>query len=140
LPNAQNGRGKVARQCENAAGTCDLQTAGDSKGASVFPLSLLGYDFLNRGMMADAVLGGKNFQIFRLLGGTSESALNAFERFRSQLTGEKIEKGESGATFLEGLDQLYGPVILLKKGTCIAGALKFSDKNGIAPLLEKICK
>jgi hypothetical protein len=104
------------------------------------PQSLLGYDFLNKGIMAEAVLDGKNFQIFRLLGGTTESASSTFERFRSQLTGEKIEKGESGATFLEGLDQLYGSVILIKKGTCVAGALKFSDKNGMPDLLEKICK
>ncbi len=104
------------------------------------PQSLLGYDFLNKGIMAEAVLGGKNFQIFRLLGGTSESASNALERFKSQLTGEKTEKVESDTTFLEGQDQLYGSVMLMKKGTCIAGALKFSDKNGISAFLEKICK
>jgi len=104
------------------------------------PQSLLGYDFLNKGIMGDAVAEGTNLQIFLLLGTTAESASVAFDRYRSQLVGGKIEPvGKSGA-LLEGVDPLYGPVTVLKKGKCLAGALKFSGKTGIRALLESVCR
>lgn len=104
------------------------------------PQNLLGYNFLNRGLMTDAVVEGGELQIFILLGTTAESATTAFERYRSQLTGAKIEPGGKSATFLEGDDPLYGPVILLKRGNCFAGALKFSAKKGIRTFLESLCR
>jgi hypothetical protein len=104
------------------------------------PQSLLGYDFLNRGIIADAVLTGTNLQIFLLLGTTTDSASAAFERYRSELAQGKIDSVKSGAIFLEGVDPLYGPVIILKKGNCFAGALKFSGKKGVGALLESVCK
>jgi hypothetical protein len=106
------------------------------------PQSLLGYDFLNRGIMSDAIIGGTSFQIFLLLDTTAESASIAFERFRSQLAKEKSEPGGGGkgSTFLEGIDPLYGSVIILKKGSCLAGALKFSVNKGVRTLLENVCK
>ena len=103
------------------------------------PQSLLGYDFLNRGIMIDAMVEGKNLQIFRLLGTSAESASAAFDSYRSQLAQGKIEPGGKGALFLEGVDPLYGPVIVLKKGECLAGALKFIGKNGVRALLERVC-
>jgi hypothetical protein len=104
------------------------------------PQSLLGYDFLNRGIMADAMIEGTSFQIFLLLDTTAESASTAFERFSSQLAKEKSEPGVKSATFLDGIDSLYGPVIILKKGGCLAGALKFSVNKGVRALLENVCK
>lgn len=104
------------------------------------PQSLLGYNFLNKGIMTDAVLKGMNLQIFLLKGTTSESASVAFNRYRSQLTQEKNEPEGKSMAFLEGVDPLYGPVIVLKKGSCLAGALKFSGKNGIRALLESFCR
>jgi len=104
------------------------------------PQSLLGYDFLNRGIMTDAVVEGANLQIFLLLASTAESASTVFERFRSQLTQGKIESGGKSATFLEGIDSLYGPVIILKQGGCLAGALKFSGNKGVRALLESVCR
>ena len=103
------------------------------------PQSLLGYDFLNRGISADAVVEGKNLQIFLLLGTTAASASAAFDRYRSQLTGGKIELVGESAAFLAGVDPLYGPVIVLRKGECLAGALKFSGENGIRALLQSAC-
>jgi len=104
------------------------------------PQSLLGYDFLNRGIIADAVVEGTNLQVFLLLGTTSESASTAFERYRSQLHRRNIEPGGKDVELLEGLDPLYGPVMILKKGGCLAGALKFSGKGGIRALLESLCR
>ena len=104
------------------------------------PQSLLGYDFLNRGIMTDAVVGGMDLQIFLLLDTTAESASAAFEGYRSQLARGKIEPVGNSAALLEGVDPLYGPVIVLRKGGCLAGALKFSGKNGIRALLESVCR
>jgi len=104
------------------------------------PQSLLGYDFLNKGIMADAVVGGANLQIFRLLGTTAESATVAFDHYRSQVAQGKVEPGGKDAALLEGKDPLYGPVMVLRKGGCLAGALKFGDKKGIRALLEEVCR
>ena len=104
------------------------------------PQSLLGYDFLNRGLMADAVVEGKALQIFRLLGTTAETASAAFESYRSQLSQGKSKTGGGEATFLEGVDPLYGPVIILRKGNCLAGAIKFTDTKGIHQFLENVCR
>lgn len=104
------------------------------------PQSLLGYDFLNKGIMTEAVVEGTNLQIFLLLGTTAESTAAAFDHYRSQLTQWKVEPGGKSAAFLEGVDPLYGPVIVLKKGDCLAGALRFSENRGVRLLLENICK
>ena len=48
--------------------------------------------------------------------------------------------GAKDVVFLDAVDALYGPVIVMRKGNCLAGALKFSDKKGIRALLEGVCK
>jgi hypothetical protein len=104
------------------------------------PQSLLGYDFLNKGFMTDAVLNGANLQIFLIPGTKDNSVSSAFDGYRSLLAQGKIETVGKNTTFLEGVDSLYGPVIILRKGECLAGALKFIGKKGIRPLLESICR
>ena len=104
------------------------------------PQSLLGYDFLNRGIMADALIGGVNCQVFLLLGTTDEAASAAFDRYRSQLAQVRIEPGGKGEAYLEGVDPLYGPVAVLRKGACLSGALKLSGKKGVRALLGSVCK
>jgi hypothetical protein len=104
------------------------------------PESLLGYDFLNRGIMADAVVEGASLQIFTLLRPAKGSSQAAFERLGAQLAaGKTISAGKNG-NLLEGVDPLYGPVMILSKGDCLAGALKFSAKKGVGALLERICR
>jgi hypothetical protein len=111
------------------------------KGTERFlPQSLLGYDFLNRGMMAEAVIGGANFQVFRLIGTDAKSVSASFDRFKSQLTQVKIGPEGKDTAVLEGVDPLYGPVILLKKADCLAGALRFLDKKGVRNTLESVCR
>ena len=104
------------------------------------PQSLLGYDFLNKGVIADAAIPGVHFQMFVLLNTTQQSATIVFDRFRSQVTQGKVDVKGSGITFLEGVDPLYGPVIVVKKGNCFAGVLKFSADKGLRPFLESLCK
>lgn len=104
------------------------------------PQSLLGYDFLNRGVTADAAVGGANLQVFLLLGTTTESASAAFTHYRSQLAQVRVASVVKDTALLEGVDPLYGPVMVLKKGECLAGALKFSGKAGVRALLESLCR
>jgi hypothetical protein len=104
------------------------------------PQNLLGYDFLNRGIMTDALLEGSNLQIFLLLGATPESSSTAFNSYRSQLAHGKVDTVGKSALFLEGIDPLYGPVVILRKGNCLAGALKFSVNKGVRTLLERVCR
>jgi hypothetical protein len=104
------------------------------------PLNLLGYDFLNRGLMTDAVVEGANLQIFILLNASTESASATFESYRSQLTQVKIGTDGKSTAFLEGVDPLYGRVIIFRNGGCLAGALKFVEGKGVLSLLESICK
>ncbi len=103
------------------------------------PQSLLGYDFLNKGMIADATVEGAGFQLFFLTGVTVETAATAMERYRAQLSGKTIETGKKGAIFLSGTDPLYGPVMVIKSGACFAGALKFTEKKGVRAQLERLC-
>jgi hypothetical protein len=104
------------------------------------PESLLGYDFLNQGLLADAVVAGGGLQVFSLQHATRDSAKTAFDRYRAQLApGSKTSSGDSG-TLLEGVDLLYGPVIILRKEACLVGALKFSGGKGVRPFLESLCK
>ena len=104
------------------------------------PRSLLGYDFLNRGIMADAVVDKSNLQVFFLLAAEDGSAVTAFDLYRSQLGAGRVEVVGERAFFLEGIDPLYGPVIVIRKGSCLSGALKFSEKKGIRAFLESLCK
>lgn len=104
------------------------------------PLSLLGYDFLNRGIMAEAVIGGASFQVFRLIGTDTRSVSALFDRFKSQLAKIKIATEGKDSAVLEGIDSLYGPVILLKKADCLAGALRFVDKKAARDTLAGVCR
>jgi hypothetical protein len=104
------------------------------------PQSLLGYDFLNRGIMTDAVVDGANLQIFLLLDANTESTSAAYDGYRAQLGQKRIETGGKNFSLLEGVDPLYGPVMVFRKGNCLAGALKFSGKKGIRAVLENICR
>jgi hypothetical protein len=104
------------------------------------PQSLLGYDFLNKGFMVDAVLNGANLQIILIPGTKDNSVSTGFDGFRSLLVQGKIEAAGKSSVLLEGVDPLYGPVVILRKGNCLAGALKFNGKKGILPLLESVCR
>jgi hypothetical protein len=100
----------------------------------------LGYDFLNRGIMAEAVIGGANFQVFKLIGTDTRTVSAPFERLKSQLDKVKIDSVGKDTAVLEGVDPLYGPMIVLKKADCLAGALRFVDKKGIRTTLESVCR
>jgi hypothetical protein len=121
-----------------------LERPGIVQGSERYlPESLLGYDFLNQGILADAVLDGASLQVFYLLpstGDPAQGAQTAFERYLAQLSPGKQASKTKDAAFLTGVDPLYGAVALLRKGPCLAGALKFSGEKGVRALLESICQ
>lgn len=104
------------------------------------PQSLLGYDFLSRGFIADAVVEGSRLQLFTLLGMTPESASTVMERYQARLSGNAGVLATHGGLLLEGVDPLYGPAMLFRTGGCLAGAIRFSDKNRARRLLEAVCR
>jgi len=103
------------------------------------PESLLGYDFLNKGIMADAAVGASTFRVFLLLGTTAQSASAASQRYRTQMVSQKNETVGADEQIIEGVDALYGPVTVVRKGACLAGALKSSEGKEIRGLLESLC-
>jgi hypothetical protein len=103
------------------------------------PQSILGYDFLNRGFMADAVVAGATLQLFLLPGPSPAATGAAFDRYRAQLGQVQSGPGGAAALFLEGLDPLYGPVMLLRRGSCLAGALRYAGKKELRLFLESLC-
>lgn len=105
LPGARSGPPELAA----------MDRPGVVKGSERYlPQSLLGYDFLNKGVVADAVVAGTDLQVFLLLGSTVESASAAFDRYRSQMAQAKVGGGGKEPALLEGLDPLYGPVMVLR--------------------------
>jgi hypothetical protein len=128
--------GNNSRPVELAVFTRAEMVSGSER---YFPSGLLGYDFLNRGLMTDAVIDGASLQVFILLGATGETTAIAFNRFNSLLAQPRMEPGKGSALFLEGVDPLHGPLILLKRGDCFAGALKFTERNGVRSLLASLC-
>jgi hypothetical protein len=90
--------------------------------------------------MADVVVKGTYFTIFSILNTSVESLTDSFKKYYFQLSQRKIVKQGPDGEILEGIDPLYGPVIVLKKGKCLVGALKFSEKKGVLTFLDSVCK
>ena len=105
-----------------------------------FPQSLLGYDIFAKGIIADAIVERTNLQLFLLLSLSPDSASATIEKYRSQLSKAATESPVKGMSYLEGIDPLYGQVIMLRKEACLAGAIKFTDRKVVRRFLEKVCR
>lgn len=104
------------------------------------PHSLLGYDFFSRGLIADAVVEGTRLQLFTLLRMTPESASAVLDHYRVKLSGVAVVRTTRDGLLLEGVDPLYGPVMLFRRGGCLVGAIKFNDSSRARHLLENVCR
>ncbi len=103
--------------------------------------SLLGYEFFRRGLIADAVLGNDEAQVFLVLETTSEAARVAFDRYHAYLKtgGSGIRVAESsGRISLEANDPLYGAVIVQQSGRFLAGAVRIKDRPAAKQLVEQV--
>ena len=103
--------------------------------------SLLGYDFFRRGLMADALLGGEQVQLFLVTEDSPERARTAFDRYRDYLksSGKELQVVEApDRASLQGVDPLYGRVIAVQAGRFIIGAVRFTDAAAVQRLVEQL--
>lgn len=103
--------------------------------------SLLGYEFFRRGLIADAVLGKDEAQVFLVLETTSEAARAAFDRYHAYLKtgGSNVRVAESsGRISLEANDPLYGAVVVQQSGRFLAGAVRIKDRPAAKQLVEQV--
>jgi len=105
--------------------------------------SLLGYDFFRRGIMADALLGGEQVQLFLVMEDSPEAAQTAFTRYRDYLKAadKVLQVTESGGRVsLQGGDPLYGRVLVEQAGRYLVGAVRFTEPATARRLVEQVHK
>jgi hypothetical protein len=103
--------------------------------------SLLGYEFFRRGLIADAVLGSDEAQVFLVLENSPDAARAAFDRYQAYLKtgGGSVRAAESsGRMSLEAVDPLYGAVIVQQTGRFLAGAARVKDRPAAKRLVEQV--
>ena len=101
---------------------------------------LLGYDFLRRGVTADALLKNERVQVFVVPEDSPGSARQAFDRYRSYLKASGKEVHDVGSSdSLSGTDPLYGGVLLAElSGSYIVGAVRLKDPAAAGNLVDRI--
>lgn len=106
--------------------------------------SLLGYDFFKKGLIADAVVKGDTFQVFLVAEGTTEAARRILDAYGAYLkaSGSKPRiTTDKKRSSLEGVDPLYGKVVVEQSGPSIVGAVRVKDwaaaKQVIRQILQK---
>jgi hypothetical protein len=103
--------------------------------------SLLGYDFFRRGLIADAVLGSDEAQVFLVLEKSTDAARAAFDQYQAYLKtgGSNVRVTESsGRMSLEAVDPLYGAVVVQQTGRFLAGAVRVKDRGAAKQLIENV--
>ena len=103
--------------------------------------SLLGYDFFRRGLIADAVLGSDEAQVFLVLEKSTDAARAAFDQYQAYLKtgGNNVRVTESsGRMSLEAVDPLYGAVVVQQTGRFLAGAVRVKDRGAAKQLIENV--
>ncbi|NTW58201.1 MAG: hypothetical protein HGA43_03435 [Nitrospirae bacterium] len=103
--------------------------------------SLLGYEFFRRGLIADAVLGKDEVQVFLVLEKSPDAARGAFDRYQAYLKtdGSSVRVTESpGRMSLEAVDPLYGAVVIQQSGRYVAGAARVKDRPAAKQLVEQV--
>jgi len=117
--------------------------AVEGKSVRYIAQSLLGYEFFRRGMVAEASQGADQGQLFLVLEESREDAGKALERYRAYLRASGKEPRLGGTPenpLLEGIDPLYGPVVVEKAGSSLAGAIRFKDAAIARRLVEELRK
>lgn len=105
------------------------------------PRSLLGYAFLRRGIIADAVVEGERMQVFVVLEDSKAAARKAFEDYRAYLktSGKDVRSREAGGRiFLSAVDPLYGGVLVEPAGRCVVGVIRAGKISSAEEIVKKI--
>jgi hypothetical protein len=108
-----------------------------------FAQSLLGYSFLRRGIIADAVIGGDRMQVFVVFENSGKAAREAFDEYGNYLkaSGKKVELREvGGSTALMADEPLYQKIYMMQSGSYLVGAVRFQDAVSAGMIVEKIMK
>jgi hypothetical protein len=103
--------------------------------------SLLGYAFLHRGIIADAVVEGEKMQVFVSLGDSKAAARKAFGEYRSYLkaAGKDVQSRESGdRVSLSAVDPLYGGVFVEQSGSLLVGAIRAGKMSAAEAIVKSI--
>ena len=103
--------------------------------------SLLGYDFFRRGVMADALLGGEQVQLFLIPEDSRDAARTAFTRYRDYLktTGKGLQATESAdRASLQAVDPLYGRVLVEQSGRFLIGVVRYTDDAAVRQLMAHL--
>jgi hypothetical protein len=103
--------------------------------------SLLGYAFFRRGLIADAVLEGKQIQIFVVMNDDQAAAREAFAQYRSYLMAEGRDLQVTASLDLSSLtatDPLYGEVLAEQFGSYIIGAIRVKDTSSSKQIIEQM--
>jgi len=88
--------------------------------------SLLGYAFFRKGLLAEALAGGKRIRVFVVLEENKEDAGKTLARYQSHLAAEgRGLRGRDGGTpdSLAAADPLYGDVHVCRIGNFLVGVL-----------------
>jgi hypothetical protein len=107
------------------------------------PQSVLGYPFFRRGMTAEANLNGERAQVFLVFEDSAAAARKAFDRYLASLkeSGRDAKlSGKEGRISLEGIDPLYGKVIVEQSGRYLVGAIRLKDAAAAKPVIETLRK
>ncbi len=103
--------------------------------------SLLGYAFLRRGIIADALLEGERAQVFLVPEDSVSAAREAFDRYHSYLKAEgkkvQLQEGRDYVTMV-AVDPLYGGVFVERSGRYIIGAVRLKEPSSAAKLIEEL--
>ena len=103
--------------------------------------SLLGYDFFQKGIVADATLNHEPIQIVMVFETSVEKARKAFDRYSEYLktAGENIRMTDKQLPVsLKAHDPLYGNVVVEQKGAFVYGAIRLKDDSGTQQLMETL--
>jgi hypothetical protein len=89
--------------------------------------SLLGYAFLRRGLIADAILEGEKMQVFLVPEDSKAAARKAFDQYHAYLraSGKGVQLTETGGQIsLSAIDPLYEGVLVEQSGRYLMGGIR----------------
>jgi hypothetical protein len=107
------------------------------------PQSVLGYPFFRRGMTAEANLNGERAQVFVVFEDSAGAARKVFDQYLASLKEAGLEaklSGKEGIISLEGIDPLYGKVIVEQWDSYLIGAIRLKDTAAAKPVIEALRK
>jgi hypothetical protein len=105
--------------------------------------SLLGYAFLHRGVIADAVVEGEKMQVFVCLGDSKTAARKAFDDYHAYLktAGKSVQSTKTGDRLsLSAVDPLYGGVFVEQSGSIVIGAIRTGKISAAETIVQSISK